>query len=544
MSVLKLYEKNGRVVFFTPKGDISRFELNGDLTATNGESSGTVHIKLSENLSTYLIYDVPWDDIFKSDGTTNWGTDRATTVSNLNDDLLNKGLPYAKGLAIEVRNDHGSALSIGDPVVFKSYDGGDEIVEVELARADDSAKMPAQYILQEDIANGSTGKAVTFGLLEGLDTFSFSIGDQLYVAPTGGLTATIPTGSNIVQEVATVLASRSEPDGSILIQGLGNDESRLSDVAISGDYDDLTNTPDIPFDVETYDFAGDRTLDTNGNVFNLKNGTVTALQFDPLIPQTNIPIPLGLSNKTTGGQVKFLERSINGTNAITVKAPDALSADTTYTLPSADGTSGQFLKTDGSGNLSFDTAGGADPVIPLTTISGRYQWGSADNGERVYTGSTSYGPFNWYNFTSEPGQLAIRTYSGSEVVGTTSVSMSSYLLIAYAIKNPYSTKKVRLDYDFRIFGSPSVTSGTPFGFSIWSADAATSGSTGSTTYTYRGESSDHAVSTSSIAHYHGSFTTSAAITDDYILVLPEHRNSSGINGNTYMYANITVYMVD
>jgi len=544
MGVLKFYEKNGKVVFYDPKGNLRLYDADGDLIATNGESADTVHIKFSENLSTYLVYDLDWDRIFQDDGITNWGTDRATTVSNLNNDLLNIGLPYPSGVAIEVKNDHGSALSKGDPVVFKSYDGLNDILEVELARADNSAKMPAQYILQEDIANGLSGKAVAFGLLDKMDTDSFSTGDQLYVAPTGGLTATIPTGNNIVQEVAIALNSRAAPQGAIMIQGLGNDESRLSDAAISGDYDDLTNTPDIPFDVETYDFAGDRNLNTNGNDFNLKNGAVIALQFDASASQVNVTLPLGLSNKTSGGQAKFLERPLNGNNAITIKAPDALSADTTYTLPSADGTSGQFLKTDGSGNLSFDTAGGSDPIIPLTTISGRYQWASTDNNERVYTGSTSYGPFNWYNFTSEPGQLAIRTYSGTEVAGTTSVSMSSYLLIAYAIKNPYSTKKVRLDYDFRIYGSPSVTSGTPFGFSIWSANAATSGSSGSTTYTYRGESSDHAVNTSSIAHYHGSFTTSAAITDDYILVLPEHRNTTGINGTTYMYANFTVYMVD
>lgn len=344
------------MVFINPKSDVRTFEPDGDLVASSGNTANEVHVKFSENLSTYLLFNVPWDDIFKADGVTNWGTDRDTTVSNLNSDILNTGLPYPKGLAVEVKNDHGSALSKGDPVVFKSYDGTNDIVQVELARADNSAKMPAQYILQEDIANGSTGNAVSIGLLEGMDTSSFSHGDQLYVAPTGGLTATIPTGSNIVQEVATVLAARLSPDGLILIQGLGNDESRLSDVAISGDYDDLTNTPDIPLDVETYDFAGDRTLNTNGNDFNLKNGAVTALQFDASALQINVPVPLGLSNKTTGGQVKFKERSINGANEITIKAPDALSADTTYTLPSADGSSGQFLKTDGSGNLSFGNA--------------------------------------------------------------------------------------------------------------------------------------------------------------------------------------------
>lgn len=184
------------------------------------------------------------------------------------------------------------------------------------------------------------------------------------------------------------------------------------------------------------------------------------------------------------------------------------------------------------------------PVLTLANISGRYQWTSSDNGERVFTGNTNYGPFNWYSFTSEPGQAAMRNYSGTEVVGTTTVSMSSYLLIAYAIKNPYAGKRVRLDYDFRIFASPAVTTGTTFGMSIWSANAPATGSTANSTYTYRGEGSDHDVNTSSIAHHHGSFTTSDVIDDDYILVLPEHRDSTGINGNTYMYVNFGVYMVD
>ena len=196
------------------------------------------------------------------------------------------------------------------------------------------------------------------------------------------------------------------------------------------------------------------------------------------------------------------------------------------------------------GNSSGVALGQAFPPIPLTNISGRYQWASTDNSERVFTGSTNYGPFNWYSFTSEPGQAAMRSYSGSEVVGTTSVSMSSYVLIAYAIRNPYIGKKVRVDYDFRIFGQPAVTSGTTFGLSIWSANAPATGSTTTTTYTYRGESSDHDVNTSSVAHHHGSFTTSADIDDDYILVLPEHRDSTGINGTTYMYANFAVYMVE
>ena len=55
----------------------------------------------------------------------------------------------------------------------------------------------------------------------------------------------------------------------------------------------------------------------------------------------------------TGGTLKLNEGTNNGTNFIGLKAPNAVTTSTTFTLPDGDGTNGQFLKTDGSGNLSF-----------------------------------------------------------------------------------------------------------------------------------------------------------------------------------------------
>ena len=43
-------------------------------------------------------------------------------------------------------------------------------------------------------------------------------------------------------------------------------------------------------------------------------------------------------------------------NKVKLTTPDTLAADKTFKLPGADGSSGQFLKTDGSGSLSFATA--------------------------------------------------------------------------------------------------------------------------------------------------------------------------------------------
>ena len=42
-------------------------------------------------------------------------------------------------------------------------------------------------------------------------------------------------------------------------------------------------------------------------------------------------------------------------NKVKLTTPDTLAANKTFKLPGADGSSGQFLKTDGSGALSFAT---------------------------------------------------------------------------------------------------------------------------------------------------------------------------------------------
>ena len=73
-----------------------------------------------------------------------------------------------------------------------------------------------------------------------------------------------------------------------------------------------------------------------------------------------------LKNETSA---KFFEASANGTNKIAVKAPAALAADYTLTLPVDDGAADEVLKTNGSGTLSWSaaaagaTGGGTDKAF-------------------------------------------------------------------------------------------------------------------------------------------------------------------------------------
>ena len=89
-------------------------------------------------------------------------------------------------------------------------------------------------------------------------------------------------------------------------------------------------------------------------------------------------------------EIRFRETTANGTNYVGFKAPASLTVDKTYILPSADGTSGQALVTDGSGTLSFSTvapnyASVSASIIPTTTAT--YDLGSSSKvWANIYTG--------------------------------------------------------------------------------------------------------------------------------------------------------------
>ncbi|MCB0714353.1 MAG: hypothetical protein KDD67_18650 [Ignavibacteriae bacterium] len=89
-------------------------------------------------------------------------------------------------------------------------------------------------------------------------------------------------------------------------------------------------------------------------------------------------------NLLLGGELRFLESGI-GPEYVGFLAPAAVSANTIWTLPAADGTNGQVLTTDGAGVLSWGTAGGGAGVgEPYLTASAS----GTLSAERVLTAGT------------------------------------------------------------------------------------------------------------------------------------------------------------
>jgi hypothetical protein len=92
-----------------------------------------------------------------------------------------------------------------------------------------------------------------------------------------------------------------------------------------------------------------------------------------------------VNTATVGSGVKLVEGTDNGTSAITLKAPNSLSGDLTYTMPGTDGSNGHVLVTDGSGNLSFSAP--AASTFTLSADSGSDDTFST-GGTLTFTGGT------------------------------------------------------------------------------------------------------------------------------------------------------------
>ncbi|QDP60606.1 MAG: putative tail fiber-like protein [Prokaryotic dsDNA virus sp.] len=220
---------------------------------------------------------------------------------------------------IEVRNDSGGAVTKGQPLfVHGTHASGKP--NVRLADNDDG--MPAVGLAHFDIADGAEGFAIISGVLEHVNTSSYSAGEALYVDSTAGqLTNVRPTGTaNKVQKVALVTRSHAVA-GSILIIGAGR-------------------TNDIPNEIET-DFniasgatptwsgtpTGSSDLTTKTYVDTQDGSTQTALinYFSFGIPAS--PLALNTSgNITVGGTVDGRDVASDGTNQDTLQTLTGVTA--------------------------------------------------------------------------------------------------------------------------------------------------------------------------------------------------------------------------
>jgi hypothetical protein len=139
-------------------------------------------------------------------------------------DFINIRVIWSPRTVFESRNMDVVTLNPGDPVYVIDVNPLNNIVDVGLADASNPAKMPAVGLVWgSQMFPNLLGGVIMTGLYasvvtDPIDGITPSTGDKLYVKAGGGLTTTMPTGGDIVQNVGVVgNVSAISSDGSIIV---------------------------------------------------------------------------------------------------------------------------------------------------------------------------------------------------------------------------------------------------------------------------------------------------------------------------------------
>jgi hypothetical protein len=112
-----------------------------------------------------------------------------------------------------VINISGESLPAGTPVLASGYTTKTTVIKALASSTD-----PILGLLKQPLANNAEGVVVVAGVMESVNTSSFSNGDILYVGSSGGLTNTRPSDG----AAAVGIVANSASSGIIIVEAKGN----------------------------------------------------------------------------------------------------------------------------------------------------------------------------------------------------------------------------------------------------------------------------------------------------------------------------------
>ena len=250
------------------------------------------------------------------------------------------------------------------------------------------------------ITNSATG-ANAFGnvAVAGQTTVAAdTTNDTLTIAAGTGITITTNDTTDTVTITNDVTAPNTFGTIAVATQSsvVADSTTDTLTFAVAGGMAITTNhtTDTITFDSKQLDdddvtLQGARLIEMNGESLTLFDASGDIAIFTSDSVKLN-ELSVGALDDATAGYIAWLEAANNGTNYVRIGAPTNLAASTTYTLPSADGTSGQVLSTNGTGGLSWATASGGTSYSTVRTQSGTtYTLALTDAGDYIQTTSTT-----------------------------------------------------------------------------------------------------------------------------------------------------------
>lgn len=298
----------------------------------------------------------------------------------------------ATQLQFTALNSTGSSIAKGAAVYVSGH-----TTETQVAPADNTSAstMPAFGITSDAIANGATGTVIISGEVSGINTSSFSDGDELYVGTGGALTATKPTGTALIQKIAKV--TKAAASGEVLVMGAGR-------------VNDLPNLPDG--NIWIGDSSGvpqDKTLTAGTNVTITEDATTVTIAatgaggasaLDDLTDVTITGTPgageLLINNATTG---QFVNATLTAGSNVTITEADGsitiassaggatdLNGLTDVTITGTPGAGEVLINNATSGDFENATlTAAADGFLRITNADAQITLGAGQGTELQYT---------------------------------------------------------------------------------------------------------------------------------------------------------------
>lgn len=321
-------------------------------------------------------------------------------------DLADLHVGGAEVVEVPVKNMQGSALVKGDPVYISGSVGASGRLEVQLADASNTLKMPAVGLLKQDLADNAEGFAVVTGKLRNLitdpiDGVNPTENDVIYVKPSGtpgaALTTTKPVYGNFIQNIGKVGRVSTSNDGNLVVSSIlrTNDIPNLTPgrlwIGSTGNtiesqtlfVDEANGRLGINEASPGYSLDVDGTLQTSGWVYFATSGPSSLAQVGGASTTTS---QFNIISTATGGSfiaaTNTLTLKTNNVSAIKIDNAAAVQFNQ-YGVGVYTGTAARNLSVDSSGNVIETAAVPANIVETFTNTSGTFVSFGTDNTSAI-----------------------------------------------------------------------------------------------------------------------------------------------------------------
>jgi hypothetical protein len=170
--------------------------VNGGTGVTASTGTGSVVLNTGASLGSATVSDY---ETFTSVAAPTYAEgriwyDSTQKALSYNSDISGNTLHVGQETQLKVRNSTGLTIAKGAPVYITSTSTGVSFPNIALAKADTLTTGNCIGLTNEAIANGADGYVVINGILNGVNTGTFTVGDILYVSPysAGQLMNTFP----------------------------------------------------------------------------------------------------------------------------------------------------------------------------------------------------------------------------------------------------------------------------------------------------------------------------------------------------------------